>query len=284
MRTKELFAFIKERHAIFLSKEVGKSRPWTKDVIFQRYKFCCVYRENDRVTRWIADNWRTPYQSDLNIWFAMVVARLINWPDTLEAITPAVFSDGAVKWNPARFLKIMAERRASDAKMYTGSYMIHASQHYEATYQYQEAEIYTPMWNARKTFLKKPETLREVFEWLKQFECMGDFMAAQVVADIKYCPRYSQDEVSDWWTFAAPGPGSRRGLARVHDLPKDYKWKEPEWPLSLAALQASIDPLVAKAGMPRLHAQDLQNCLCEFDKYQRVLLGEGKPRSLYAGT
>ena len=32
-----------------------------------------------------------------------------------------------------------------------------------------------------------------------------------------------------------------------------------------------------------LHAQDVENCLCEFDKYERTRLGEGRPRSLYAG-
>jgi hypothetical protein len=30
-----------------------------------------------------------------------------------------------------------------------------------------------------------------------------------------------------------------------------------------------------------LHAQDIQNCLCEFDKYERVRLGEGTPKQLY---
>ena len=35
--------------------------------------------------------------------------------------------------------------------------------------------------------------------------------------------------------------------------------------------------------MPMIHAQDLQNCLCEFDKYERVRLNEGRPRSNYPG-
>lgn len=32
-----------------------------------------------------------------------------------------------------------------------------------------------------------------------------------------------------------------------------------------------------------LDAQDLQNCLCEFDKYERVRMGQGRPRSRYPG-
>jgi hypothetical protein len=30
-----------------------------------------------------------------------------------------------------------------------------------------------------------------------------------------------------------------------------------------------------------LTLMDIQNCLCEFDKYERVRLGEGRPRSYY---
>jgi len=41
--------------------------------------------------------------------------------------------------------------------------------------------------------------------------------------------------------------------------------------------------LAAEVGMPKIHMQDLQNCLCEFDKYERVRLGEGRPRNGYRG-
>lgn len=285
MRSKELFAFIKERYNIFIKKEAGKPKPWTRDSILQSRKFCNVYREDDRVTRWIAENWRKPYANNKNMWFAMVVARLVNWPDSLAAITPAVFTPSNIVWKPKKFLTIMDARRKAGEKMYTGAYMIHASREYEATYQYQEAKIYTPMWEARRTFPHKTATtLREIFEWLKNFECMGDFMSAQVIADLKYDPLFSDTFMDDWHTFAAPGPGSMRGLARVYGLDKDYKWKEVDWQQCMIDLKLRIDPMLDKfLGMTRLHMQDLQNCLCEFDKYERVRLGEGGTRSSYPG-
>ena len=42
--------------------------------------------KTDRTTRWIADNWRTPHVDDPDVWFAMVIARFVNWPDTLAAL------------------------------------------------------------------------------------------------------------------------------------------------------------------------------------------------------
>ncbi len=32
---------------------------------------------------------------------------------------------------------------------------------------------------------------------------------------------------------------------------------------------------------PRLELRDIEHSLCEFDKYERVRLGEGRPRSMY---
>jgi hypothetical protein len=45
------------------------------------------------------------------------------------------------------------------------------------------------------------------------FDGLGSFIAAQVVADLKYIEPLNKR--FDWQTFAASGPGSRRGLNRV---------------------------------------------------------------------
>jgi hypothetical protein len=41
--------------------------------------FCSVRREDDRVSRWIAENWRDPHADDPNLSFAMTVARARKW-------------------------------------------------------------------------------------------------------------------------------------------------------------------------------------------------------------
>ena len=104
-------------------------------------------------------------------------------------------------------------------------------------------------------------------------------MAAQVVADIKYAAPLLN--APDWWTFAASGPGSRRGLNRVLGRPVDAKWDEYRWRAELRRLHEEIAPELERAGIGRLSAQDVQNCLCELDKYLRVKLGEGKPKQRF---
>jgi len=105
---------------------------------------------------------------------------------------------------------------------------------------------------------------------------MGGFDAAQVVGDLKHVGVLRQ--TSDWWKFAASGPGSLRGLNRVLGRTTDAPWKETEWLEELCLVRETIAPALAEAGLPKIHAQDVQNCLCEFHKYEKVRLGEGKGR------
>src|SRR5215204_5436773 len=83
---KQLYPFAKERYAIYLKRQAGMPPPWTEDPILRDYRFTSVYREDDRVTAWIREQWRNPHNDDPDLWFAMCVARLFNQPVTLAAI------------------------------------------------------------------------------------------------------------------------------------------------------------------------------------------------------
>jgi hypothetical protein len=73
----------------------------------------------------------------------------------------------------------------------------------------------------------------------------------------------------------ASGPGSRQGLNRVLGRPPKTPWTEGDWRAAFDRVRAVITPELDRIGI-ELHAQDLQNCLCEYAKYERVRLGEGK--------
>jgi hypothetical protein len=271
-----LLSFIKERHAVYLRRQAGLPKPWTTDPILRQWKFCNVYRELDRVTIWIRQNWREPNQDDPDLWFAMTVARLVNWPDTLAEI------GYPVPWDPERFMRIMKDRKKRGLKVYTGAYMITAGADGVDKATHQANNVFGPMWAKRETMRPRPKDDLNMFHMLLgQFNGLGSFMAAQVVADLKYVRPL--EDAKDWWSFAASGPGSRRGLNRVRGRGVNEAWTEDEWRLELRRLQGELDPFVERASMPRLHGQDLQNCLCEFDKMERVRLGEGFPRSKYDG-
>jgi hypothetical protein len=104
-------------------------------------------------------------------------------------------------------------------------------------------------------------------------------MTAQLVADLKYLS--FMRNVSDWWTWSAPGPGSQRGLNIVLGLETANHWNMGDWGQAIKELQSKVNPLLEETGIDQLHAQDLQNCLCEYSKYTKTLWGLGRPRQIF---
>lgn len=268
-------AFVIERHRIYERRVAGKPAPWTKDKILATYRFCNVYRELDRVTKWITEHWRGPHATYDDLWFAMVIARLVNHPDTLQEMAfPG-------RWNKKHFLSVMHARKRSGEKTFGSAYIVSTGGQSMDKAEYLAKNVLDPMWERRKLLRpKRGDSLRAYHNRLMDENGMGSFMAAQVLADIKYVePLLS---AKDWWTFASSGPGSRRGMWYVMGQdPKKNHWKEHEWREALSELQELVRPHLREAGMPRMHAQDLQNCLCEYHKYRRTQLGTGRPKQRF---
>jgi hypothetical protein len=268
MRSRELIKFITARESVRVNKELGKPRPWTKDPILNKYRFCNVHREDDAVTRWLRENWYPCFESDPDVWFTAVVARLFNQPDALWALRACL-----LPWRPERARKFLHERRDAGKKNFNAAYIVSTNGVAMDKVDYLVQRVLGPLWAARKKLRPfEGRSLAETHILLTQFDGLGSFIAAQVIADLKYMPPL--DKAKDWHTFASSGPGSRRGLNRVMGRDVNAPWNEAKWREALGELQEAIKPL-------ELHAQDLQNCLCEFDKYERARLDEGEPKQIY---
>ncbi len=269
--------FVYAREAVRRAKEAGKPWPWTDDPILQKYRFCNVRRNDDKETRLIHTHWLHPNAADPDLWFAMTVARVVNWwPSLLPVGYP-------VPWNPNAFSLILEGRKAMGEKVFTGAYMVSTNGTViDSKISYVADYLLTPAWAARaKLRPTREDSLDSFHRRLMHCNGLGSFMAAQVVADVKYAADNPLAKAEDWWTWAASGPGSRRGLNRVLGKPPSAPWTEAGWRAAFEELRVAVLPLLLKAKVGRLSGQDLQNCLCEYDKYERVRLGEGKPRSLY---
>src|SRR5690606_32900931 len=195
-----LFAFIRERHAIWERRNKGLPKPWTEDPILQSYRFCNVYRELDKETIWIRKNWRN--DSDPDNWFAMVVARLVNWSPTLEVV------GYPVPWRPSTFLRRIHALEDKGVKVWGGAYIVSTNGAKQPKAEYLTEQVLTPLWNARKEIRPRPDdTLEAFYDRLRRFRGMGSFIAAQVVAAAKFVAPLTQ--APDWESFAASGLGSR---------------------------------------------------------------------------
>jgi len=264
----EMRYWMEERQKVHDLKVQGAKKPWSTDPIFQQFKFCNVKREDDKVTQWFAKNWRNEqYWDEPNFIPAIMLGRTINWPDTLE------FIGFPKEWNKDLYCGKLDFLQRKGLKIYTGAYMITAG----------PTGIRKNLWvtgNADHYFRRIPKldptSIQRSWEAIidGKYPCVGPFIAGQIIADLKHTPVLCN--AKDWDNWAAVGPGSARGLNRLHGRPLSDI-------IPQAKGLAEMREVKYQLGRQDLCLQDVQNCLCEFDKYERVKLGQGKPRSSYPG-
>lgn len=269
---KEFIYWMEERQRIYLKRKAKEPLPWTDDPILRTYRFCNVYREQDKVTIWIREQWREPFANHDNLWFAVAVARQINWPPSLKAI-------GFPKtWNPKRVLAILKEREALGLQLYSGAYMLAGGKNTRGMSKivYTIENILDTLWEVSRTeggrppFLKPNCTLERATEWFTTFPGfgIGGFIAYEVVTDLRHT-RYlcNAPDIHSW---ANPGLGARRGLNRLYG--RDIEVKPPPKQLvqEMADLLCFSENTVNTDILPTLEMRDIETSLCEFDKYQRA--------------
>ena len=113
-----LLRWIEEREVIRLKRAIGFPLPWTQNSILAAWSFCNVGREDDRVTRWIAENWRNPHADNPDLHFAMAVTRFVNWPDSLAEL------GYPVPWDADNFKRVLSERQVRGEKVFGDAYNI----------------------------------------------------------------------------------------------------------------------------------------------------------------
>lgn len=294
--------------------------PLTDDPALAQFRFCNVFRELDRVTHWINRNIQVPFADHPDLWLMLAIARYVNWPPTLQFLMnrgerKCTFNawpnnDGQglphFAFSPEELGRALDHWKAHGEKVYTGAYMIRAESNPKAEWyswtkqQYVARIVIGRLWEDRAEWLKllAPEltegryncagdryvmpqrSLEQVWRAFQQprYIGWGPFMAYQVVVDMRHS-RYLRD-AQDINTWAALGPGSRRGLNRLAGRPVDYALGQAQGLEEMLTLWREQDRWRAP-WVPAIDLSDIQNSLCEVDKLLRVQTGEGKPRSSY---
>jgi hypothetical protein len=276
----QLLWWIGERYRILKSKEAGDAPPWSSDLTFQTVYFCNVRREDDKVTRFVR-SFYAPFSQHPNLIYNYVFARMINWPETIQRV------GFLTTHNPDWLEAMLEEARLEQSKVWGGAYLITthgvpmAKAAYLADHVLEAVDKGLGRPSAGGPHPALPPTLSGLHGLLMQFEGLGSFLAAQIVADLKNTEGHPAKDAPDWWTFVAHGPGSLRGASWVH-----YGEIGKITPSSFAShFQEIRDYVDARwpESVPRICNQDLQNCLCEFDKYMRVSTGAGRSKRNYDG-
>ena len=263
------FNYINERHQIYLRRKNGLHPPWTEDKILKTYSFCNVFRELDTVTEWVRTNWREPYFDHPNLAFSMSVARQINWPSTLEEIG---FPED---WQPEKVKAIMQDRMDRGEKVYTGAYMLTGTLGGTKIEQTVD-KILTPLYNNHPEIVSG--SLEETWRNYLPYAGFSGFMAYEVVTDLRHT--HLLRNARDIYTWANPGPGAKRGLNRMNLRTLTWDSNKHDWNAEMFELLKMADKYL-EPHVPNLEMREIEHSLCEFDKYERTRLGEGRPRAKY---
>lgn len=283
MNPEPFFYWINERYYIWERKERLKCPPpWTVDPILREYRFCNVFREDDRVTRWICDNIRKPYAAHPQLWHMLFTARFINWPDTLQDIMNHGAWYAADKFDPKPIIMVMRARAEQGEQVWTNAYTVSTNGRKMAKPDYIVGHVLEAVWQqgARLFDLAHGGASLEAFcEEAQKVEGVGGFMAYEVACDLRWCPGWL-DNAQDVMTWANLGPGAKRGLNRLSGRPLEQSIKDA---VALQEMRYLLDlsNIYLQGNVPALEMRDIEHSLCETDKYLRVKNGEGTPRSKY---
>ena len=287
------FHWINERHLIYLKRMSGQPAPWTDDPILNRYKFTNPFRENDRVTIWMRRNWTWPRDIEplpLQI-YNICLFRMFGTPEYAEAV------GWQTEWNPTLLKSVARKRLNNKQKVFTGAYIITNQGLKQPKEEVVVDYFLKPVWENSALLAKCSErrSLEDMHKLLGKFRGWGGggFMAYEAVTDMNHTPVL--DRAEDGMTWANAGPGAKRGLNRIHDRSltngradwnqemrelldhKDYYlWDQDTFEVeetknlyrnNVAAYRNVVD------------MRCIEHSLCEWDKYERVRLGQGRPRS-----
>jgi len=272
-----------EREKIRFKKEnLGEDPPWTDDPILQEFKFCQVFREDDRTTRWFAKHIREPLRDDPKVLMATVIFRWFNLINTGRTLLE---HDLLLNWDRKKAI----EEITKQPKWITGSYIIKTPNRMDKVTGV--AECISHMWSDRNYLISalltcvanEESSLEDTWNLLRDYPYMGPFMAYEVVTDLRWT--HFLENADDILTWANAGPGAMRGLNRLTGRDLSFSQRSHDWNKEMNDL---YDVMVKES--PRIwfnrkdlpyEMREIEGGLCEFDKYSRILKDEGRTRSIY---
>jgi len=280
------FDFARERHEIYLKRSRGAPLPWTTDPILQRYKFTNVFRELDRTTVWFRENIREPLRNDSRVLFATVAFRWFNRIETAACLLSGPDGHNLFENWDGREAEARLRRDRPDGPYVNGAYIIKTPDGMD--------KLKGVLWciDQAKLTIKKAmhachysATMKTVHKILTEAPYLGDFMAYEIVTDLRHT--YLLENAPDIMTWANPGPGACRGYGRVtgEGIDRYDRGKERDRDRVIQGMREllvmSQNPIHWPVEWPAWEMREVEMWLCETDKWLRTLNGEGKPKQLF---
>lgn len=282
-----LYRWIEERYKIHLRKDVKEEKyPWTENEILKKYKFCNVRREHDKQSKWLIEN--ISLNKNLNYSNKLlntVLFRIFNKYKTIEIFGLIDFGD--VNWKNIECS--IDSFQGKDYNFFTNAFLTSGIKNAIKSYFPDENLVLGAIKLVDKfksegmvDELKKAKKQSDIFKILKKKKGLGDFLAYQIFVDFTYIPSFPFSENE----FVVAGPGCKKGLDLIFDDFDSMSYEE-----ALFWIRNNQHNIFKEFGYNpnklfsdlaendrELNVMSLENIMCEFSKYYRILRDGGKTR------
>ena len=244
------------------------------DPILREFKFCQVFREDDRTTRWFRHHIREPLRNDPEVFMATVAFRFFNLIETGETLLDHNLH---IEWDREKAIQEIRKQN----KWVTGAYIVKSPNRMDKVTGV--AECVSHIWAERERILKdfsRLKSLCDAWNYLLRFPYIGPFVSYEMVTDLRHT--YLLENAEDILSWANASPGAMRGLNRLTGRPLEFCKRSWDWNGEMQALyQWCIEHLDLSKFHRPFEMREIEGGLCKFDKYSRILHGQGRTRSVY---
>jgi len=300
------FNMIYDRQMIWKRRFIDKlPAPWTTNDIFNKYKFCNLYREHDRSSQWeIRNIIMDDSLTDKNLIWKILVYRTFNNPET--------FARAINKWpngipnvedyNEDEFAAHIDDIRSMGLNPFTNAYSISgnivAGDSIDNAFCHTVIPAIYRSIDAICTILDNADVPEQIVTFLMTLPGASSFMAHEYYQDLTYVSIYTDRTIMrfDQNDFTNLGPGSSQGVRLIFP-----RLRGAEQLSCYAYLQDIAEEHLEEIGLENgelmpyvswnketrkydiitesnLSLNQIEGALCEFSKYMRILRGTGRPR------
>jgi hypothetical protein len=287
-RLDQFWTFIAKRQDIWFRRFVlGHPPPWTKDPILASNHFTNVYRELDPGTQYVVERILERDETAADRIFNVMIYRLIGKEATHESIGFQHVSS----YDASTASSKLHNLRKRGVPPFTAAYVVSGYSHVGGNDKIER--VCTLFEALSKTFdgfysdLRRASTPSEAFAVLARQDGYGTFLAFQILVDLMYPLMRERGRAvlpfsQNHWARA--GPGARRGISILaDDRPVDELQVMQDLRLSQGGefdrLALRFHFILDSNQQPiPISLPNIQNCLCEFYKYVKILEGRGRAR------
>lgn len=265
--------FAAERQAVFFRRLTGIDESLTEDEVLNTYKFTNAYRASDRVSQYLIKN--VIYEGEQNpdeLFFRILLFKTFNKIETWKLLSNRIGKITYKEYDFTKYDEVLTESLQSRISIYSAAYIMPSgSKSFGQTYKHRNhlKLIEKMMADKLPRLVSDAKSMQQVFELLRSYPMIGDFLAYQYAIDLNYSELTNFNEMS----FVVPGPGAKDGIRKCFsdfgglsevDLIKCMADRQED---EFKRLGIDFQSLW---GRP-LQLIDCQNLFCEVDKYARIV-------------